>query len=153
MKSTADTYHDAAQEHLVTAQELHEAGNYYLSHYIAGLAVECMLRAFLRAEDKFDADHNLAQLAEKANFYEYIPTHQWEQFAAKFTQMNVRWRSNHRFFAQSEVRRYLRSVGADAGAKGDTFKNNSRTLLNLAIEVLNQGEASWQKRKSASQKK
>ena len=99
MKSTAETYHEASLEHIEAARQFHEAGADSLSHYFAGLAVECLLRAYLRSADKFDADHNLETLADKANFYELVPLAQRENYGAKFSEINQRWRSNHRYFA------------------------------------------------------
>ena len=143
MKSTAETYRNAAMEHLARAEALHAGRQYYLSHYFSGLAVECMLRAHLRRQEKFDADHNLAELAEKANFYDFVSSSSRESYGAKFYEMNRRWRSNHRYFNEQNVRSYLYQIGADAGAKGDPFKNHGRTLLNLALEIVRLGERQW----------
>ena len=143
MKSTAETYHEACLEHIETAGQRHEAGEYYLCHYFAGLAVECMLRAYLRNADKFDSDHNLEALADKANFYEIVPLAQRENYGGKFSEINQRWRSNHRYFSSRQVQRFLRSIKADAGRKGDPLKNNSRAMLNLALDIINLGELKW----------
>lgn len=143
MKSTADSYFAAALEHIATARQLHEAGDYYLAHYLAELAVECRLRAYLRNAERFDADHNVDQLAQKSGFYNIVPLFQRETYGVKFFEINRRWRSAHRYFTATKVQGYLFSVSAEAGAKGDLFKNSSRTLLNLSLEIINLGELKW----------
>ena len=47
MRSTAQQYYAVAQEHLKRAKELYDAEDYFLSYYLSGLAVECLLRAFV----------------------------------------------------------------------------------------------------------
>ena len=42
----AEIYYEAAKEHRDLALELHEAGRYVMAHYLSGLAVECILRAY-----------------------------------------------------------------------------------------------------------
>ncbi|MDQ2800700.1 MAG: hypothetical protein M3Y13_13810 [Armatimonadota bacterium] len=51
VKFTAQSYMAAAQEHLSASRRLHEASLFFLAHYIAGAAVECILRAYARQMD------------------------------------------------------------------------------------------------------
>ncbi len=91
MLSTAETYRDAAKEHLLRAEESFRSEQYYLSHYLSGLAVECHLRAYLRrATDQFESRHDLYQLAKEANFYAIIPRNKADNFSAKFLTLNLR---------------------------------------------------------------
>lgn len=142
--STAETYRAAAKEHLGRAFDLHSNGEYFLSHYIAGLAVECHLRAYLRLiTDQFDARHDLRVLAKEADFYSVVPRSQEQAFSADFETLNLRWRSNHGYFSERQLLDYMTEIRADFHQRGDRWKNLSRTLLNIADKIIRQGEAKW----------
>jgi len=67
MASTEETYRAAAKEHLSRAQAQFDADEYFLAHYLAGLAVECHLRALMRQRSNdFDPRHDLVELANDA---------------------------------------------------------------------------------------
>ena len=73
MKSTAETYFDASLEHLLLAQELHREGRYAPTHFFAGLAVECMLRACLLKEtDAFESRHDIIASARESRFFDLV---------------------------------------------------------------------------------
>jgi len=100
MASTSESYRAAAGEHLERAQDLFTNGSYHLCHYLAGLAVECHLRAHIRAKTSvFDARHDLELLAIEADFYDAVPISRHGWFSAVFSVLNRRWRSNHRYFS------------------------------------------------------
>ena len=70
----AEIYYEAAKEHKALAQELHEAGRYVMAHYLAGLAVECILRAYhYRLSPVFSGRHNLQTLYWDAQFDDVVP--------------------------------------------------------------------------------
>ncbi len=157
MASTADTYRNAAREHLARAQELFEAEgtqDYFLAHYLAGLAVECHLRAYLlRVTTEFNSRHDLRELATELGFYKIVPAAQVSAFSAKFSLLNIRWRSNHRYYSERQFLDYMTEIGAEFSKKGarvagNRWKNVSRTALNLAHEIINQGEAKWESGKT-----
>ena len=76
-ESTAQTYRAAALEHLDRADRLHADSDFFLAHFVAGLAVECHLRAYLRqTTDVFDSKHDLARLARESRFYDIVPQKQ-----------------------------------------------------------------------------
>jgi hypothetical protein len=147
MPSTADTYRDAAKEHLARAQELFSSEQHFLSHYLSGLAVECHLRAYLRRRtDEFDARHDLQELAKQSGFFDIVPSGRANDFSAKFSTLNLRWRSNQRYYSEREFLDYMTTIKAEFHTKGDRWKNLSRAVLNLAYDVINQGEAKWDSR-------
>lgn len=70
----ADSYKAAAHEHVNAARELYNRQRYALAHYVAGLAVECMLRAYrCRIDSVFDSRHDLHDLARKSGFLDIVP--------------------------------------------------------------------------------
>ena len=91
MASTAETYRYAVKENLERAQELFGAEQYFLAHYLAGLAVECHLRAYLRRKtSEFDSRHDLRDLATESGYYQIVPAVQVSGFSAKFSLLNLR---------------------------------------------------------------
>ena len=144
MPSTVETYRNAAKEHLLRAQETFDDEQYFLSHYLSGLAVECHLRAYLRrAKDQFDSRHDLRDFAKEAKFFEVVPQNRAGDFSVKFSTLNLRWRSNHRYYSERQFLDYMTDIRAEFDVKGDRWKNLARTILNLAYDVINQGEAKW----------
>ena len=95
---TAETYREAALEHASLAWRLHhESCQYAPAHYWAGLAVECMLRAYrLGHQPGFDSRHDLAELARDSRFYDYVPSRQAREVAAAMLEVVVRWRNDLR---------------------------------------------------------
>ncbi len=144
MDFTAESYLGAALENLRRAQTFHALEQYFLAHYFSGVAVECLLRAYqLRISPEFDARHDLYELARSARFFEIVPYELRKEYGTKFTILNLRWRSNHRYATEKQWRDFLSSLKADFGLKGERAKNNSRTLLNIAYDIVNLGERKW----------
>ena len=147
--SIAWNYLRTAREHLDTALQMWQDENYaardYWVHYLSELAVECVLRAYLRRRtDQFDSRHDIRELAKEAKFYLLVRTEQQAKYNAYFSTLNLRWRSNHRYSTMREVRQHLFEVGAERKSKGDTFHNSSRTMLDMAINIVSLGESKWQ---------
>jgi len=149
MASTAETYRSAAKENLERAQTLWEEESYFLAHYLAGLAVECPLRAYLRRiTNEFKSRHDLEQLAIESRYYQSVPAAQTADFSERFGLLNLRWRSNHRFYSERQLLDYMNEIGAEFSVKGaridgSRWRNLSRTVLDLAHTIINQGEAKW----------
>ena len=144
MASTAQTYRDAAKENLLRAQDNFDKEEYFLAHYLSGLAVECHLRAYIRtAKSQFDARHDLPELAKEAGFYKRVPQNQALNFSGKFALLNLRWRSNQRYSSEREFLDYMTEIKADFNMKGNRWENLARTVCELAYQIINQGEAKW----------
>jgi len=133
-----------AQDHLDRAQDDRERGSYFLAHYLAGLAVECYLRAWLRrVTDEFDPRHDLERLARAAKFYDIVPAARIDAFSADFGLLNERWRSSHRYFSERQLLDYMTDIKAEFNKKGDRWRNLCRTALEMAHRIIEQGEAKW----------
>ena len=144
MASTAETYREAANEHLARARELYAEEKFFLGHYIAGLAVESHLRAYLRRHtDDFDPRHDIERLAQASNFYDIVPRNETQKFASVFALVNQRWRANHRYFSERQFLDYMNEIKAEFNQKGNRWKNLTRTMLEASLEVIKQGEAKW----------
>ncbi len=142
---TAQSYRDAAQEHLNQARFLHyNARQYYLAHYIAGVAIECILRAHgLRADDEFTGRHDLHQLASRAKFFDLGRSEKSPDYAALINEATLRWRSNHRYFTEIQLLSYLNNTGIDQRIRGDKLKYNSQRMYDLAERIVGIGILKW----------
>ena len=142
---TAHSYRDAAQEHLSEARFLHhEARRYYLAHYWAGVAVECILRAHgLLEDDAFTSRHDLNNLASRADFFGLIRDARQSDYVAKISEANLRWRSNHRYVTEGQLLTYLNGTRIDRRIKGDRLKYNSQRMYTLAEETVGLRVLKW----------
>ena len=140
----ADTYKTAAAEHSTVAVELYQTGRFVLAHYVAGLAVECILRAYrYRIDPEFDARHDLDKLYKMARFADIVGPSQVERMSAAMELVLIQWSNNHRFRSEDALRKRFVKLGLYAGIKGDFMKELSRRIVNAAAEVVSVGVARW----------
>lgn len=144
-KFTAQSYRNAAQEHLSQARFLHhQSRQYYLAHYWSGVAVECILRAHgLLEDDEFTSRHDLNNLASRADFFGLVRDAKQSDYVAKVSEANLRWRSSHRFITEDQLLAYLNSTRIDTKIKGNRLKYNSQKMYNLAEEIVGLGVLKW----------
>ena len=139
-----ETYLQASQEHVELARRLYEQHDYGPAHYIAGLAVECLLRAYRkRVDSRFDSRHVLENLARQARFYDVIPLRRQEGTAAALTEVVLRWRNEHRFRSRDAMLKWLKSLRLDRGIRGDVLKESARKITNAALEIVAEGVLRW----------
>ena len=144
MKSTADTYYNAALEHLNFAQWLWTQDRFHQSHYYSGLAVECILRAYLlRITSEWESRHDLYKLAKESHFFDVVPSELQADYGAKLCTLNERWNSNHGYFSARQIFSHWNDLQAEFRAKGDRDKNIGRVALNTAQDFVNLGVRSW----------
>src|SRR5437764_8634443 len=82
MDFTADHYFRASVERMRQAQHLYRQGkgHYALAMYVAGLAVECVLRAYMvKRKREFESRHDLLLLLKESGILDLDP----EQLKAK----------------------------------------------------------------------
>lgn len=144
-KFTAHSYRAAAQEHLNQARFLHhDAKQYYLAHYIAGVAIECILRAYgVLGDDAFTGRHDLKQLAGRARFFSLMRVERSPDYAALVDEANLRWRSSHRYFTEEQLLSYLNGTQIDRRVRGDKLKYNSKKMYGLAEQIVGTGVLRW----------
>lgn len=139
----AETYAVAAQEHITVAVELHTSQRYALAHYVAGLAVECMLRAFKsRLDPILDERHDLSRLARRGRFFDGASEKRLPVIAARLGEVVTRWDNGHRYRSETALRRFLTRRRLFAG-RGDLLTNSSRRIVNAAVEVVTYGAQLW----------
>ena len=143
-KVLAETYRRAAIEHVGAAQDLWEAGHYALAQYASGLAVECVLRAYITLERvTFDDRHDLTRLYQSARFDRIVPDRRVEEVSAAFTTVLTSWHNGQRFYDSKLLRSFFHKNGLDKGIRGDTVKALTYETLDSANMLVTLGDLGW----------
>ena len=146
-----NAYLRCAEERIVDAQRLHEAGRYGAAHYVAGVAVECVLRAYWgrRNPGKFHSGHAVRRLCNEARFLDYLPNTDEVQVGARAALgvVESRWLNSHRFRDESGLRRWLQE---DAGldprvSKAKALRHSSEQIVEAALDIIVYGRQSWRR--------
>ena len=146
MSFNAEDYLCAAKEHVHGARELYSMRRYVLAHYVAGLAVECLFRAYRRRIDKtFDERHDLRLLEKVCGFSDIVPDGQRKIISAALGDVVARWRNDHRYRSEESLRRFLKEKRLSLKIQGDFVKENSRRIVNAALQLVNLGDTSWKR--------
>ena len=122
---------------------LHEQREYFSAHFFAGIAVESILRA-LRLKDgqPFDSSHNIEYWENKVDLMPNQTEAKKEEFRANITQLNVRWRSNQRYYTIKMLDTYLDSSQLDK-IRGDRVKYSSGRMVLLLNTIVSLGVIRW----------
>ena len=142
------TYLAAAREHADLAPKLCTEGHYVAAHYSAGLAVECLLRAYrMRIDPQFDSRHQLDNLRKAARFYADIPAERQPDTAAAMSEVVQLWRNDHRFRSSASLRKWVNRQAAFSWVKNkDVLKMSARRITNAALVVISEGIRRWRKK-------
>jgi len=75
MDFASNHYFEASLERMSQAHDLYETrGNYALTMYVAGVAVECMLRAYILKKSKeFESRHDVVALFKESGMLDVNP--------------------------------------------------------------------------------
>ena len=141
MKLTAAEYFLASQDHIEEARILLNEGRYTYLHFTAGLAVECMFRAYaVRNREVFNARHDLRNWFILARFDEVTDPSRSESIATAYDVVALQWNSTQRYYAESFLRAHFRNNQFDRGIKGNVVKELTRRLVEAALEVVTEGK-------------
>jgi hypothetical protein len=123
-RTRATTYRDAAVQHALVARELYDSGRLAESNYLAGLAVECMLRAYrVLIDPEFDARHDLEKLYKVARFAHIVPSGFTISISAAIGDVIVLWSNDHRFLDDVALRKRWSKRKLYQGIKGDSSRS------------------------------
>src|SRR5438477_12892740 len=117
MDFTADHYFRASVERMTQAQHLYREGegSYALAMYAAGLAVECLLRAYMiKRRREFESRHDLLLLFKESGILDVDPgklkakgltddliqAHQ-KLLRTSVNEVFILWRNNYRFASEA----------------------------------------------------
>ena len=144
-----DSLKEAALERITTARHLYDAkagGSKHFSTaiYVAGVAVECILRAYrLKQDPQFDSRHDLADLLRESGFVGFVPEKRKREVSAALGEVWARWKNEYRYASDRRLLGDLKTRRLTAGIKGDQLKESARIVIENAYELINVGVARW----------
>jgi HEPN domain len=158
MRILAEHYYQSALERIEQARFLYDQGaSYALAMYVAGVAVECLLRAFKRLRDpEFDERHDLLRLFQASGMLDLDPvelqTRGLSRTQAEGLIKDLRgavndvyslWANDFRYASEARLRAHLKRVRPVRKTKGDRLKAEARRQYNAASKFINRGVLLW----------
>jgi hypothetical protein len=156
-------YYRAALERMAQSVSLYTRDeSYSLCMYVAGLAVECLLRAFRLLHDPtFDEGHDIQRLYKASGIHrvnraslafrgfteEEIDDYLWNIRSA-VNDVALLWANDYRFASEERLRTHLKkNVELRRGVRGEILKACALRLVNAAQTIVNKGSALWPSRR------
>ncbi len=144
MKVTEDSYRIAAVNHIGVAQDLVDSGQYSLASYLAGLAVECMLRAYShRTAGEFEARHDLRLWYKRSKFDVFVPASRSDETSTAIALVIGQWNNSQRYYSLELLRAEWKFAGLSRGIRGDFVKECTHQLVDAAWTIVLLGEEQW----------
>ena len=158
MDFQASQYYEVALQRMRQAGVVYREGNSYsLAMYVAGLAVESMLRAFRWVIDSsFEGRHDLSDLLKASRLLEIDTEYMrskgrgeeaiersGRRIQIAMNDIVVLWHNNLRFASESTLKAHLVKLRRVQGIKGDPLKKNALDLIEAAQTVINRGVTLW----------
>ena len=147
----AETYKEAAQEHVATARLLLDAERYVGAFYFAGLAMECIFRAYrFRITPEFDSRRDLYDAWKASKFADAVPEGERQAMSEALEQVVERWSNNHRVRSEDELRWWARRAGlyrlrGRQTLRGNVLAYNGRILMEAAAYLVGLGVKGWER--------
>ncbi len=147
MQIPPDDYIAGAGERIQAARLLYASGLYVDALYLAGVATECVLRAFAVDDTpEFDGRHDLSVLLKAATLERFVGEKQRETIAGHLGTVWARWKNNYRYLGEDRMRSEVKRLRLDRGLRGDVLKENARLSLESALAIVNKGTFQWKKK-------
>jgi hypothetical protein len=142
--NTSADYRNAALERIGDARALRRVERYPFAAYAAGLAAECMLRAFQRQGREHAAHHDVVAhfaACDRARLGERVR----KKLRGPVQTVHVLWLNNLRYSHEVRLRTHLNDVRYYARVKrgSDTLKVACIELMNAASAIVNVGDERW----------
>ena len=135
-----------------------DEASYALAMYCAGVAVECMLRAFhtLDTDAPFDSKHDIHALLRASKMLQVNPAqlrkkriHQDQidrlmtEVNAAITEIAILWDNGLRYASEARLRTFLLKRGRLGKVRGNPLKKNATDLVGSAKLVVDRGVTLW----------
>ncbi len=148
MKFTAQQYLDCSRLRVESARRLHKDSRFSSAIYLAGVGIECLLRAYIvRQNPEFDERHDLHDLLKSSDLKSFVHTDDRQQVAAWLSDIWTRWKNNYRYASDERLRAEFKRLELDRGIDGDFLKENSRLVDETALQLQVKGELRWHSKK------
>lgn len=127
-------YYEAGIARFQEARDLFDTDRLGLALTQAGVAAECVLRAFFPPGEVFDSRHDLAELARRSRLRPRKTDSFIEHDSAVATLRRV-WRNSYRYMTEDKINAILRQYPAYSAGKGE--RRALRAAARDAIEAAN----------------
>lgn len=156
MSIGADDYREASLIRLNEAILLYEREQWVGCVYLAGRAVQCVLRSMLWSPSgDMHTGHNLPQTLDAIRRTGLIRAKELDRFVDEVADLSIVWRNDLRFTGPRRFARLLAQSGRDRvigsmKVKGDPAKANAKHAREIAERIVMRGEPICRKRYSES---
>jgi hypothetical protein len=103
-------YYRAAQERMTQASLLRREEHFALAMFVAGAAVECMLRAYHPTDADFDEKHDIVQVFKGCDF-ERLGNAARKRLRGPVQTVHLLWQNRFRFFCEDRLRAHMKALG------------------------------------------
>lgn len=142
-----DRYLEAAHERLQEARILRKSGRYGPSVYLAGVAAECILRAYrTREKRQFHERHDLAALLEGCN--QRLFGTRRRQLHSAITTLTKIWQNDFRYHSRQLLltrfrKRKMTRTFEGRRIDGDPLKFYCGVAIEQATKLVEIGDEKW----------
>lgn len=157
MLITPKDYLEASRERLDEANLAYGHGRFGQAIWIAGVAIECCLRAYrTRRDSEFDARHDLDVLSKQSGFRDVVARDlarrkigeaelraRLDRLRAAIHDAARIWHNNYRYASADRIRAQRRAAQLHRGIKGDILKANALVLVGSASLIVEEGRRLW----------
>ncbi|HCE46908.1 MAG TPA: hypothetical protein DET40_25455 [Lentisphaeria bacterium] len=153
LKLDAEHYFEASRYRIETARQLYDKGKFSAAIYFAGVAVECIFRAYIYRKDlNFDSRHDLESMYKGTGMCDLINSQERRNMCSYLGILWTRWKNNYRYTSDDRLRSEfsrLKYYKYDNGTfiQGNHLKENSRMVVDAAVGIHALGERKWQSKK------
>ena len=145
----SEDYRDGALGRIGDARVLWDEERWAGTIYLAGRAVEGLLRSLLwRVTHEQEIGHDLRQLLTKARSLGVVTSEDQTRILDSINEIAVIWHNDLRFVGGDWLVRRLKKLGrlskiGDMRVKGDPLKANARSVLEACETVMARGDLVW----------
>ena len=144
MSSSAAEYRAASLERMGDANQLKWLERYPFAMYAAGVAVECMLRAFRRQDREHVSHHDVVAhlaLCDRDRLGERA----WGKLRGPVQTVHLLWLNNFRYSDELRLRTHLSDLKYYERTKrgSDTLKVACIELMNASLAIVTIGDERW----------
>jgi hypothetical protein len=144
MKLLVNHYLDASRSRMETARRLHDQYRFSAAIYLAGVAIECLLRAYiLRRDPAFDSRHDLSEMLKRSELADFVRAKDRIDVSAWLGTIWARWKNNYRYASDERLQSEFKRLAHDRGIKGNYLKENSSQVIEAAFQLRAIGERRW----------
>lgn len=164
MRFDSRDYYRASHERIRQAWSLYhrtdadDVNHHPLALYVSGVAVECMLRAFItRQTREFDSRHDLRDLFIESGILDIKPNSKaYARFSDEQLQQSKRelgsavgylsrvWNNAYRYANEAQLRTHRFELRLAEGIKGDALKEILRRMLHASQLIIDRGTVLWE---------